>query len=55
MCDVARGQFGKPPVFTRESFHLEILYFGNNKFEYILNALILEASVFHLKTKIEYI
>ena len=55
MCDVAGRQFGKPLVFTKERSHLDILYFGNNIREYILNALIQEAFVFHLKIKIKYI
>ena len=46
-CDIARGQFGKPPEFTKGNPHLENLYHRNNILEYILNALILVAPIFH--------
>ena len=47
ICDVARGQFGKPPEFTKGNLHLSNLYNSNNILEYILNALILVTPIFH--------
>ena len=47
ICEVAGGQFGKPPEFTKGNPRFLNLYYSNNILKYILNALIIVAYIFH--------